>query len=510
MNETHLLRLPYLEAAQSQKHVTHNEALSMLDIVVQLSVIQRGVVSPPVSPANGDSVIVGAGAVDQFLGHDLEVAAYQDNAWRYYVPRAGWCVFVSEENVFLIFDGLAWNDISASISSLQNLSLLGVGTTADSLNPLSAKLNAALLTALSTAEGGTDDMRLLLNKAAAGAIASHLFQSEYSARAELGLLGSDSFSIKVSPDGSAWHEALNIDPASGVVAFPAGASGIPGMSVKRIEVFTSSGTFNKLSGDAAFYVEMVGGGGGGGSGARNAAGSACGGGSGGNGGSAVLAWLTADQLGTSTIVEVGAGGAGGAAAPDNSNGSNGVVGGNSTLGSILVASGGREGVAGKATSAGTAASHLPGYPDNVFVRSGAGGYAAAGGIQSRSGFATSGTALAGAGGGGGGLSAADASFPGGAGSIGSYAWPGFRGAYPYGGAAEGGAGDAGGSIVDARGMFGGGGAGGGSAHLVNAGNGGAGGTYGGGGGGGGAGRNGLGGGAGGDGAPGKVIIVVYG
>ncbi|MES2335794.1 MAG: hypothetical protein V4551_14090 [Pseudomonadota bacterium] len=35
---THLL-LPYILASQAQKHVTHNEALRLLDAMVQLSVL---------------------------------------------------------------------------------------------------------------------------------------------------------------------------------------------------------------------------------------------------------------------------------------------------------------------------------------------------------------------------------------------------------------------------------------------------------------------------------------
>ena len=38
MAETANLKLPLMEAAQSQKHVTHNEALMLLDAVVQLTV----------------------------------------------------------------------------------------------------------------------------------------------------------------------------------------------------------------------------------------------------------------------------------------------------------------------------------------------------------------------------------------------------------------------------------------------------------------------------------------
>ena len=50
---THLL-LPYILAAQAQKHVTHNEALRILDGLVQLSVIDRTRTAPPISPADGD------------------------------------------------------------------------------------------------------------------------------------------------------------------------------------------------------------------------------------------------------------------------------------------------------------------------------------------------------------------------------------------------------------------------------------------------------------------------
>ena len=43
---THLL-LPYILAAQAQKHVTHNEALRILDGLVQLSVLDRDLTAPP-------------------------------------------------------------------------------------------------------------------------------------------------------------------------------------------------------------------------------------------------------------------------------------------------------------------------------------------------------------------------------------------------------------------------------------------------------------------------------
>lgn len=510
MTDTPLLRLPFIEAAQSQKHVTHNESLALLDALAQLSVLQAGVVAPPASPSNGERFLVGANPTGEFAGHVNEIASWQDNAWRILPPRAGWRLYVEDSRAFLVFDGALWQDISASVRQLQNLERLGIGAQADAQNPFAAKLNNALLTARYAGDGGNGDLRAVFNKEAAAGVVSQLFQTGFSARAEAGLIGADDYSIKVSPDGAAWQEALRIDRNTGIVNFPAGLTGAPGLAVKRVEIFTASGTFVKQPGDALFHVELVGGGGGGGSGARNAPGSSCGGGSGGNGGSPVIAWVTADQLGASTPVAIGAGGAGGAPAANSSNGANGTPGGNTNFGSILSASGGREGYSGKTTSGGGASNHLPGYPDNDYARSGAGGFAAAGGIPSRSGVATSAAGLSGPGGGGGGLSSANTSFAGGAGSSAGYAWLSYRGSIPAGGAAEGGAGAAGNSVSDPRGMFGGGGAGGGAAHATAAGNGGDGGSFGAGGGGGGAGRNGFSGGAGGNGAPGKAIIVVFG
>ena len=56
------LLLPWILAAQAQKHVTHNEALRLLDNLVQLSVLDLDLTAPPGSPADGDRYIVASGA----------------------------------------------------------------------------------------------------------------------------------------------------------------------------------------------------------------------------------------------------------------------------------------------------------------------------------------------------------------------------------------------------------------------------------------------------------------
>ncbi len=90
MDETPNLALPYIIAAQAQKHVTHNEAIRALDAIVQISVLDRDLATPPSTPLDGDRYIVGASASGDWAGHDLSVAAFQDNAWMFYPPQTGW------------------------------------------------------------------------------------------------------------------------------------------------------------------------------------------------------------------------------------------------------------------------------------------------------------------------------------------------------------------------------------------------------------------------------------
>ena len=89
------LSLPYIMAAQSQKHVTHNEAIRSLDAIVQLAVLNRTLAAPPATPAEGNAYIVAAGASGAWSGQTARIAAFQDGAWAFYVPREGWLAWVS-------------------------------------------------------------------------------------------------------------------------------------------------------------------------------------------------------------------------------------------------------------------------------------------------------------------------------------------------------------------------------------------------------------------------------
>lgn len=214
MSNSANLGLPFIEAAQAQKHVTHNEAVRGLDALVQLSVIDRDLSVPPTSPSDGDRYLVASGASGDWLGQDANISAWQDGIWVFYPPKAGWLCWVGDEDSLISWDGAAWVDALAAIGSITGLAILGINTTADATNRLSVSSPAVLL----SHEGAGHQLKI--NKNAATDTASVLFQTGFSGRAEMGLTGDDDYHFKVSSDGAVWNEAIVIARTTGEVTFP--------------------------------------------------------------------------------------------------------------------------------------------------------------------------------------------------------------------------------------------------------------------------------------------------
>ena len=221
MDETPNLALPYLIAAQAQKHVTHNEALRALDAIVQLSVLDRNLSVPPGSPGDGDRYIAGPSASGEWAGHDGEVAAFQDNAWIFYAPEVGWLCWVADEDKLVGWDGSAWGEVAGDTSEIQNANHVGVYASADDTNRLTVKSDAVLFSH-DDVTPGNGGIQHKLNKAADVNTASFLFQTGWSGRAEFGTTGDDDWHVKTSPDGSNWSEAIIADKDTGTTRFPSG------------------------------------------------------------------------------------------------------------------------------------------------------------------------------------------------------------------------------------------------------------------------------------------------
>ncbi|MBD3788313.1 MAG: DUF2793 domain-containing protein [Sphingomonadales bacterium] len=204
------LALPYIQPSQAQKHVTHNEAVARLDLLVQLTVEEFDAVTPPALPTEGQAWALGAAPTDAWAGQAHQIAAFDNGVWAFVTPVAGWCAVRRGTTTQRIWTGASWQ--APLPGAMDNLDGIGINTNHDATNRLAVSAAAVLL----THEGAGHQLKI--NKATAGDTASLLFQTGWSGRAEMGTAGADAFAIKVSADGNSWTEALSFAPATGIAS----------------------------------------------------------------------------------------------------------------------------------------------------------------------------------------------------------------------------------------------------------------------------------------------------
>ncbi len=213
MPQTPHLKLPYIMASQAQKHITHNQAIQILDSLIQLSVIDRQQTLPPQAPNNGERYLVAENSVSDWLGQDNKITIWNDNNWIFLEPQKGWQTWVENENRMLIWTGTSWDDMPVSQSQINNLELLGINTTADTTNKLSVTSSAILF------NNESGNIRTILNKNTASDVASIIFQTNFTGHTEIGLNENNQFKIKTSSDGITWLDAIQINSSSGETEF---------------------------------------------------------------------------------------------------------------------------------------------------------------------------------------------------------------------------------------------------------------------------------------------------
>lgn len=118
MSDTAQFLLPLVAAAQAQKHVTVNEALSRLDAMAQLRIQSRQVATPPVAPTEGEVWSVASGAVNDWAGQDGKLAISLNGAWAFVPPQVGWRAFVVDEFLDAVYEGGDWQVSTVAMDGL--------------------------------------------------------------------------------------------------------------------------------------------------------------------------------------------------------------------------------------------------------------------------------------------------------------------------------------------------------------------------------------------------------
>lgn len=200
------LEMPFIMPSQAQKHVTHNEAMLLLDAITQLSIVDERA-SPSSEPLAGDRYLVAANPTGIWSGHAGKIAIWQDGYWAFATPRPGWQAWFADTGTLKVFDGTTWE--ATSLPEEAEMTMLGISTSADLTNRLAVSSPASLFTHAGAGH------QLKINKAAQADTATLLFQTGWTGHAEMGLAGNNDFSIKVS-DGTDWKTGLAIDTAGRV------------------------------------------------------------------------------------------------------------------------------------------------------------------------------------------------------------------------------------------------------------------------------------------------------
>lgn len=216
---TTILGLPTLEAAQNQKYLTSNQALSYIDALINLTVFNRTTTVPPVSPSDGDRYIVGPAATGVWSGEDGKIAAFIGSNWIFFTPAEGWRAYDQDANERLLWDGAAWTTAVSGSSFLAVNGTAGApshsfasdpdtGMYRNAANELGFSTNGSERFKLTNSQlisstgdfllnnGGTNS-QATLNKNAVGNNAILNFQTGFTHHASLGLQGNNDFTLKV-------------------------------------------------------------------------------------------------------------------------------------------------------------------------------------------------------------------------------------------------------------------------------------------------------------------------
>jgi hypothetical protein len=121
------LALPLLQPGQAQKETTHNEALALLDLAVQASVVAVGTNTPPAAPVAGSAWIVGTAPTGGWTGQARAIAGWTTSGWRFVAPREGMTVWSIADALTARFGGGAWTlgAVTASRVSIGGVDVVG-------------------------------------------------------------------------------------------------------------------------------------------------------------------------------------------------------------------------------------------------------------------------------------------------------------------------------------------------------------------------------------------------
>ncbi|MBC4018117.1 DUF2793 domain-containing protein [Siccirubricoccus deserti] len=102
------LALPYIAVGQAQKELAHSQGLNRLDALVQATVQQVGLNTPPGSPVEGQAWILGTAPTGAWAGWANRLVQRIGGAWQSYAAFTGLVVYDAATLTQWGWTGAAW------------------------------------------------------------------------------------------------------------------------------------------------------------------------------------------------------------------------------------------------------------------------------------------------------------------------------------------------------------------------------------------------------------------
>lgn len=176
------LGISYIAGQQAQPEITHNTALNQIQIL-QTGVISVALNTPPGSPAQGDTYILGASPTGAWAGRANCLAGYFGTAW-VFVPgndssgtpitmgarHEGLRVWSKADNAFYVWSGSAWAALYPAVVDNAGTSITLALTDAGKYLRTTSGSAVAITVPPQSSVAWTADTELRIQQGGAGAV----------------------------------------------------------------------------------------------------------------------------------------------------------------------------------------------------------------------------------------------------------------------------------------------------------------------------------------------------
>ncbi len=107
------------EEGNTEPNLVFNELAYAVDAILQASVKDKDLATPPGAPTVGDAYIVAASPTGAWSGKAEDIAVAVTGGWVFYTPDEGWTTWVVDESKRYIFLTGAWS-VDSSSTALSN------------------------------------------------------------------------------------------------------------------------------------------------------------------------------------------------------------------------------------------------------------------------------------------------------------------------------------------------------------------------------------------------------